>query len=58
VTGAAGDDDGESLMETRRRFTEMLLLRERLITYPDPEAMASEILPELSPSDLQPVRPF
>jgi hypothetical protein len=36
----------------------MLLLRERLITYPDPEAMASEILPELSPSDLQPVRPF
>jgi hypothetical protein len=47
VTGAAGGDDGESLMETRRRFTEMLLSRERPVTYPDLEAMARAFEPKI-----------
>jgi hypothetical protein len=47
VTGAAGGDDGESLTETKRRFTEMLLSRERPVTYPDLEAMARAFEPKI-----------
>jgi hypothetical protein len=47
VTGAAGGDDGEGLMETKRRFTEMLLSRERPVTYPDLEAMARAFEPKI-----------
>jgi len=47
VTGAAGGDDGESLTETRRRFTEMLLSRERPVTYPDLEAMSRAFEPKI-----------
>jgi hypothetical protein len=47
VTGATGGDDGESLMETKRRFTEMLLSRERPVTYPDLEAMARAFEPKI-----------
>ena len=47
VTSAAGGDDGANLMETRRRFTEMLLSRERPVTYPDLEAMARAFEPRI-----------
>jgi hypothetical protein len=47
VTGAAGGDDGANLMEIRRRFTEMLLSRERPVTYPDLEAMARAFEPKI-----------
>ena len=47
VTGAAGGDDGEGLIETRRRFTEMLLSRERPVTYPDLEAMSRAFEPKI-----------
>jgi hypothetical protein len=47
VTGAAGGDDGEGLLETKRRFTEMLLSRERPVTYPDLEAMTRAFEPKI-----------
>jgi hypothetical protein len=47
VTGAAGGDDGANLIEIRRRFTEMLLSRERPVTYPDLEAMARAFEPKI-----------
>jgi hypothetical protein len=47
VTGAAGGDDGANLMEIKRRFTEMLLSRERPVTYPDLEAMARAFEPKI-----------
>jgi hypothetical protein len=47
ITGASGGDDGESLTETRRRFTEMLLSRERPVTYPDLEAMSRAFEPKI-----------
>jgi len=47
ITGAAGGDDGANLMETRRRFTEMLLSRERPVTYPDLEAMTRAFEPKI-----------
>jgi len=47
VTGAAGGDDGANLMEIRRRFTEMLLSRERPVTYPDLEAMTRAFEPKI-----------
>ena len=42
-----GRDDGADLMETRRRFTEMLLSRERPVTYPDLEAIARAFEPKI-----------
>jgi hypothetical protein len=47
MTGTAGGDDGESLTETKQRFTEMLLSRERPVTYPDLEAMARAFEPNI-----------
>jgi hypothetical protein len=47
VTGAAGGDDGADLMEIKRRFTEMLLSRERPVTYPDLEAMTRAFEPKI-----------
>jgi hypothetical protein len=55
VTGAAGGDDGADLMETRRRFTEMLLSRERPVTYPDLEAMARAFEPKIHTVEATPV---
>jgi hypothetical protein len=47
ITGASGGDNGESLTETRRRFAEMLLSRERPVTYPDLEAMSRAFEPKI-----------
>src|SRR5262245_54789049 len=47
VTGASGGDDGESLTEIRRRFAELLLSRERPVTYPDLEAMSRAFEPKI-----------
>jgi hypothetical protein len=47
ITGASGGDDGENLTETRRRFTELLLSRERPVTYPDLEAMCRAFEPKI-----------
>jgi hypothetical protein len=55
VTGAAGGDDGANLMETRRRFTEMLLSRERPVTYPDLEAMIRAFEPKVRAVEAMPV---
>jgi hypothetical protein len=55
VTGAAGGDDGANLMETRRRFTEMLLSRERPVTYPDLEAMTRAFEPKIRAVEAAPV---
>jgi hypothetical protein len=55
ITGAAGGDDGANLMETRRRFTEMLLSRERPVTYPDLEAMTRAFEPKIRAVEAAPV---
>jgi hypothetical protein len=55
VTGAAGGDDGANLMETRRRFTEMLLSRERPVTYPDLEAMTRAFEPKIRAVEAAPM---
>jgi len=55
ITGAAGGDDGANLMETRRRFTEMLLSRERPVTYPDLEAMTRAFKPKIRTVEAAPV---
>jgi hypothetical protein len=55
VTGSAGGNDGESLGETRRRFTEMLLSRERPVTYPDLEAMARAFEPKIRTVEATPM---
>ncbi|MBO0856962.1 MAG: hypothetical protein J2P21_00605 [Chloracidobacterium sp.] len=54
VTGAAGGDNGASLMETRRRFTEILLSRERPVTYPDLEAMTMAFEPRIRSVEAEP----
>src|SRR5215475_14792539 len=55
VTAAAGGDDGASLMENRRRFTEMLLSRERPVTYPDLEAMTKAFEPKIRAVEAAPM---
>jgi hypothetical protein len=55
VTGAAGGDDGADLIEIKRRFTEMLLSRERPVTYPDLEAMARAFEPKIRSVEAEPV---
>jgi len=55
VTGAAGGDDGADLVETRLRFTEMLLSRERPVTYPDLEAMTRAFEPKIRAVEAAPV---
>jgi hypothetical protein len=55
ITGAAGGDDGANLMETRRRFSEMLLSRERPVTYPDLEAMTRSFEPKIRAVEAVPV---
>lgn len=55
VTGAAGGDDGANLMEIKRRFTEMLLSRERPVTYPDLEAMTRAFEPKIRGVEATPV---
>jgi hypothetical protein len=55
VTGASGGDDGANLMETRRRFTEMLLSRERPVTYPDLEAMTRAFEPRIRTVEAAPM---
>jgi hypothetical protein len=55
ITGAAGGDDGANLMETRRKFTEMLLSRERPVTYPDLEAMTRAFEPKIRAVEATPV---
>jgi hypothetical protein len=55
VTGASGGDDGSNLLETRRRFTEMLLSRERPVTYPDLEAMTRAFEPKIRAVEATPV---
>jgi hypothetical protein len=55
VTGATGGDDGADLVETRRRFTEMLLSRERPVTYPDLEAMTRAFEPKIRAVEAAPV---
>jgi hypothetical protein len=55
VTGASGGDDGADLMETRRRFTEMLLSRERPVTYPDLEALTRAFEPKIRAVEATPI---
>ena len=55
VTGATGGDDGADLVETRRRFTEMLLSRERPVTYPDLEAMTRAFEPKIRAVEAAPM---
>jgi hypothetical protein len=55
VTGASGGDGGSNLMETRRRFSEMLLSRERPVTYPDLEAMTRAFEPKIRAVEAMPV---
>jgi hypothetical protein len=55
VTGASGGDGGSNLMEIRRRFTEMLLSRERPVTYPDLEAMTRAFEPKIRAVEAVPV---
>lgn len=47
LTQAAGGDDGESLPHTKQRFAEMLLARERPVTYPDLEAATKSFEPKI-----------
>lgn len=47
LTQAAGGDDGESLTDTKHRFAEMLLARERPVTYPDLEAVTKAFEPKI-----------
>ncbi len=47
MTQAAGGNDGESLGETKSRFAEMLLARERPVTYPDLEAVTKAFEPKI-----------
>ncbi len=54
LTGAAGGDDGADLMETKQRFTEMLLSRERPVTYPDLEAMVRAFEPKIRSVEASP----
>jgi len=55
VTESAGGDDGANLMEIRRRFTEMLLSRERPVTYPDLEAMTRAFEPKIRAVEAAPM---
>ena len=47
LTQAAGGDEGESLSDTKHRFAEMLLARERPVTYPDLEALTKSFEPRI-----------
>jgi hypothetical protein len=54
VTVAAGGTDGESLQEARRRFAELLLSRERVVTHADLEAVIMAFEPKIRAVRCQP----
>ena len=47
LNSAAGGSDGELFAEARERFTNLLLSRERPVTYPDLEAMVKAFEPKI-----------
>jgi hypothetical protein len=47
VTVAAGGTDGESFADARRRFAELLLARERIVTHADLEAVITAFEPKI-----------
>jgi hypothetical protein len=47
LNAALGGADGEEFQEAKQRFTDLLLSRERPVTYPDLEAMAKAFSPRI-----------
>ena len=47
LNAAAGGTDGESFRDARQRFAELLLSRERPVTYPDLEAVTKAFEPRV-----------
>jgi hypothetical protein len=54
VTVAAGGTDGESFEDVRRRFAELLLSRERIVTHADLEAVIKAFEPKIREVRCQP----
>jgi hypothetical protein len=54
VTVAAGGTDGESFEDARRRFAELLLSRERIVTHADLEAVSKAFEPKIREVRCQP----
>jgi hypothetical protein len=54
VTVAAGGTDGESIEDARRRFAELLLARERVVTHADLEAVIKAFEPKICGVRCQP----
>jgi hypothetical protein len=54
VTVAAGGTDGESFEDARRRFAELLLSRERIVTHADLEAVSKAFEPKICEVRCQP----
>jgi hypothetical protein len=54
VTVAAGGTDGESFEDARRRFAELLLSRERVVTHADLEAVVKAFEPKVREVHCQP----
>nr|MDQ3828866.1 hypothetical protein [Candidatus Tectomicrobia bacterium] len=54
LTVAAGSTDGESFEDARRRFAELLLSRERVVTHADLEAVVKAFEPKVHEVRCQP----